>query len=133
VKHVLVVEDDPHNAIVFRKILERRGGLRVTLTDSADDLLRFAAEGGIDLIIMDVSLPNARWRGRHVSGVDLCKLLREDERSAGIPIVIATAHAMRGDAERLLAESGANDYIAKPIEDHQAFIIRIRGLLEEAA
>ena len=81
-KHVLVVEDDPHNAVVFRKLLERRGGLRVTLTDSAADLLRFAVEGGIDLIIMDVSLPNARWRGRAVSGVDLCRLLREDARSA---------------------------------------------------
>jgi CheY-like chemotaxis protein len=132
-KHVLVIEDDPHNAVVFRKLLERRGGLRVTLTDSAEALLRFAAEGGIDLIIMDVSLPNARWQGRAVSGVDLCKLLREDARSAGIPIVIATAHAMRGDAERLLAESGANDYVSKPIEDHQAFINRIRALLEEAA
>ena len=34
-KHVLVVEDDPHNAVVFRKILEKRAGCRVTVTDSA--------------------------------------------------------------------------------------------------
>ena len=132
-KHVLVVEDDPHNAVVFRKLLEKRAGCRVTITDSAEDLLRYAADGGIDLIIMDVSLAHARWRGRAVSGVDLCRMLREDPRSAGIPVVIATAHAMRGDAERLLAESGANDYVAKPIVDHDAFVARIRGLLEEAA
>ena len=132
-KHVLVVEDDPHNAIVFRKVLEKRAGLRVTTTDSADELMRFAVQGGIDLIIMDVSLANARWRGRSVSGVDLCRMLREDPRSAGIPVVIATAHAMRGDAERLLADSGANDYVSKPIVDHEAFVNRIRGLLEEAA
>jgi CheY-like chemotaxis protein len=132
-KHVLVVEDDPHNAVVFRKVLEKRAGLRVTVTDSAEELMRFAVQGGIDLIIMDVSLASARWRGRPVSGVDLCRLLREDPRSAGIPVVIATAHAMRGDAERLLADSGANDYVSKPIVDHEAFVNRIRGLLEEAA
>ncbi len=132
-KHVLVVEDDPHNAVVFRKLLEKRAGCRVTVTEAAEDLMRFAAAGGVDLIIMDVSLAKARWHGRAVSGVDLCRMLREDPACAGIPVVLATAHAMRGDAERLLAESGANDYVAKPIVDHEAFVARIRGLLEEAA
>ena len=132
-KHVLVVEDDPHNAVVFRKILEKRAGCRVTVTDSADDLLRYATDGGIDLVIMDVSLHNARWRGQPVNGVDLCRMLRADPRCSRIPVVIATAHAMRGDAERLLEESGANDYIPKPILDHDAFVARILGLLAEAA
>jgi CheY-like chemotaxis protein len=132
-KHVLVVEDDPHNAVVFRKILEKRAGCRVTVTDSAEEMMRLAVAGGIDLVLMDISLANARWRGQSVSGVDLCRVLREDPRCAGIPIVIASAHAMRGDAERLLAESGANEYIAKPIVDHAAFARQVRGLLEEAA
>jgi two-component system cell cycle response regulator DivK len=132
-KHVLVVEDDPHNAVVFRKILEKRAGCRVTLTDSAEGLMRYATAGGIDLVIMDVSLANARWQGHAVSGVDLCRVLREDPRCAAIPIVIASAHAMRGDAERLLAESGANGYIAKPIVDHAAFVQHIHDLLAEAA
>jgi len=66
-------------------------------------------------------------------GTDLCRILREDPACSRIPVVIATAHAMRGDAERLLAESGANDYVAKPIIDHAAFIARIRDLLREAA
>ena len=132
-KHVLVVEDDPHNAVVFRKILEKRAGCRVTVTESAEEMMRLAAAGGIDLVIMDISLANARWQGQSVSGVDLCRVLREDPRCAAIPIVIASAHAMRGDAERLLAESGANEYIAKPIVDHAAFARQVRGLLEEAA
>jgi len=132
-KHVLVVEDDPHNAVVIRKILEKRAGCRVTLAESAEALMRHATGGGIDLVIMDVSLANARWRGRAVSGVDLCRVLREDPRSAAIPIVIASAHAMQGDAERLLAESGADEYVAKPIMDHVGFVRQIRDLLEEAA
>ncbi|HEY6865631.1 MAG TPA: response regulator [Candidatus Eisenbacteria bacterium] len=132
-KHVVVVEDDPHNAIVFRKILEKRAGCRVTLAESPEALFREAAGGPVDLVIMDVSLAHARWRGRSVSGIDLCRLLREDPRSARIPIVLATAHAMRGDGERLLAESGADDYVAKPIVDHEAFVRQVRVLLQEAA
>ena len=45
----------------------------------------------------------------------------------------ATAHAMRGDQERLLAESGADDYVAKPIVDHEEFAARARALMERAA
>jgi two-component system cell cycle response regulator DivK len=48
-------------------------------------------------------------------------------------VVLATAHAMRGDAERLLAESGADDYVAKPIVDHAAFVLQVRNFLEAAA
>lgn len=132
-KHVIVVEDDPHNAIVFRKILEKRAGCRVTLAESPEELLRQAVGGSVDLVIMDVSLAHARWHDRSVSGIDLCRLLREDPRSAGIPIVLATAHAMRGDGERLLTESGADDYVAKPIVDHEAFVRQVRVLLKEAA
>jgi len=131
VKHVLVVEDDPHNVTVLRKVLEKRVGCRVTVTESAEELLRIAAGGTVDLVLMDVSLRNARHEGRSVSGVDLCRLLRQD--SPSIPIVLATAHAMRGDAERLLAESGADSYVSKPIVDHAAFARHIRGMLEEAA
>ena len=132
-KHVLVVEDDPHNAVLFRKLLEKRAGCRVTVTDAADELMNHVAGSAVDLVIMDVSLANARWQGHAVSGIDLCRLLRHDPRSAGIPIVIATAHAMRGDEERLIAETRADGYIAKPIVDHEAFVRRIVSLLEEAA
>jgi len=133
VKHVLVVEDDPHNAVLFRKILEKRGGYRVTLAESADQVLEIAAAGGVDLVIMDVSLPNANWRGQQVSGVELCRLMRKDPRCAHIPVCLATAHAMRGDEERLRAESGADAYVSKPILDHGAFVRQIRDLLREAA
>jgi len=130
---VLVVEDDPHNVTVLRKVLEKRVGCRVTVTESAAELLRIAAGGTVDLVLMDVSLRNARHEGRSVSGVSLCRLLRQDSRCASIPIVLATAHAMRGDAERLLAESGADSYVSKPIVDPAASARHIRGMLEEAA
>jgi two-component system, cell cycle response regulator DivK len=132
-KHVLVVEDDPHNAVLFRKILEKRAGWRVTVTESPEELMGLVRSGEVQLVIMDVSLTNSRWEGRAVNGVDLCRILRSDPASAQVPVVLATAHAMRGDAEQLLAESGANDYVAKPILDHEAFVLQIRRLLVRAA
>ncbi len=132
-RHVLVVEDDPHNAVLVRKVLEKRAGYRVTICEDAVEILRMVRSGEVDLVIMDVSLGNTTLDGRPVNGVDLCQMLKTDARSVGVPVLLATAHAMRGDAERLLAESGANDYIAKPIVDHAAFAQQVRGFLEDVA
>jgi CheY-like chemotaxis protein len=60
-------------------------------------------------------------------------VLKSDPATASVPVVLATAHAMRGDADRLMVESGADDYAGKPIVDHAAFISRIARLLGEAA
>lgn len=132
-KRVLVVEDDPQSALLLRKILERRGHFVATVTESAPDMLALARAGEVDLVIMDVSLAHTRLDGRPVSGVDLCRILKADPRTAWIPVVLATAHAMRGDAESLSQESGADGYVAKPIVDHDAFIDYVRSLLREAA
>jgi len=132
VKHVVVVEDDPHNAILFRKLLEKRGGYRVTVTESAEELFA-ACRGDAALVILDVSLAHTQWEGKPINGVELCGMLKNDPLTVGVPVVLATAHAMRGDAERLMADSGANDYISKPIVDHLTFLEQIKGLLKEAA
>lgn len=131
--HLLVVEDDPHNAVLFRKLLEKRCGYRVTVTESVEEVLRLCRGGDIRLVIMDVSLANSRWEGRGMNGVEISRMLKDDPATAAIPVILATAHAMRGDAEQLLVESGADGYIAKPIIDHEAFANTIRGHLREAA
>ena len=131
--HVLVVEDDPHNAVLFRKILEKRAGWRVTVTESPEELMGLARSGQVQLVIMDVSLTNSRWEGRAVNGVDLCRILRADPASAQVPVVLATAHAMRGDDRRLISESGADDYVSKPVVDHQAFVAQIRRWIDREA
>jgi two-component system, cell cycle response regulator DivK len=133
VKRALVVEDDVHNAMLFRKLLEKRCGCQVTVTESVEEILSLCRTGGIELVIMDVSLNNSRWEGHGISGVEICRLLKQDPATAHIPVVLATAHAMRGDAESLMTESGADDYVAKPIMDHEQFVARIRTRLPEAA
>lgn len=132
-RHVVVVEDDPHNAILLRKILEKRGGYRVSITEDPAELLEWAERGDVDLVIMDVSLSHSRWEGRSINGTDLCRMLKRVPKTATIPVILATAHAMRGDAESLIAESGADGYISKPVVDQVAFIAALRRHLEDAA
>lgn len=131
--HVVVVEDDIHNATLFRKVLEKRLGCTVTVTESPEELFALARGGSVRLVVMDVSLKHSMLHGRPVGGVELCRLLKADPQTALIPVLLATAHAMRGDAELLIAESGADDYIAKPIVDHAQFVEQARSLMEEAA
>ena len=130
---VVVVEDDPHNAVLFRKLFEKRLGCAVTVTESPEELFAAVRDPEVRLVVMDVSLAHSSWKGRPIGGVELCRMLKADPASAAIPVMLATAHAMRGDAERLLAESGADDYLSKPIVDHAQFVERVRALVQEAA
>ena len=132
-KRVLVVEDDPHNALLFRRLLERRGGFAVTVTESAPEVMGAVRSGDVALVIMDVSLVNTTWEGQPVNGIELCRLLKSDPATAHVPIVLATAHAMRGDAEAFVTQSGADGYVSKPILDHAAFVRQVRTLCREAA
>ena len=132
-KHVLVVEDDPHNALLFRKLLERRGGFAVTVTESVPEVFERVRSGAVDLVLLDVSLANSTWEGKPVNGIEVCRLLKADPATATVPVVLATAHAMRGDAESFVSESQADGYISKPILDHVAFVVQIQSLCREAA
>jgi CheY-like chemotaxis protein len=132
-KRVLVVEDDSHNALLFRKLLERRGGFEVLVTEAAAEVIKHVRSGTVDLVIMDVSLANTTWEGRPVNGIDLCQMLKADPSTSGVPIVLATAHAMRGDAEAFALQSRADGYVSKPILDHAAFVAQIQAMCREAA
>jgi len=131
-RHVIVVEDDAHNATLFRKVFEKRANCRVTVTEDPREVLDLVRAGGISLVVMDVSLRRSQWQGRPVGGVEICRLLRS-EGLHRVPVMLATAHAMRGDAERLLADSGADEYVAKPIVDHEAFARLAIAMMERAA
>jgi two-component system, cell cycle response regulator DivK len=62
----------------------------------------------------------------------LTQLLKADEKTASLPIILVTAHAMEGDRENFLKQSGADGYISKPVVDHQAFVDQIMALLPGA-
>jgi CheY-like chemotaxis protein len=126
---VLIVEDDLTNARVFSKILTKRGGLAVKHTENVEEVIEIAQSGEADIILMDVSLSRSMYQGKAMNGIQLTQLLKADEKTANLPIILVTAHAMEGDRENFLKQSGADGYISKPVVDHQAFVDQIMELL----
>jgi CheY-like chemotaxis protein len=126
---ILVVEDDPMNAKLFQLILARKAGFAVEITEDPARVIEVVRAGGADLIIMDVSLSNSRWDGVPVDGLEITRRLKLDSDGKRVPILLATAHAMKGSKEKFLQESGADDYISKPIVSADELIQRIQTLL----
>jgi CheY-like chemotaxis protein len=127
---ILLVEDDPVNARVFQKILKKRGGFDVLLSQDVPEILRLAQEKEVDVILLDVSLSQSTYQGEAVDGIRIAQLLKKNPASQGIPIILVTAHAMRGDRESFLEQSGAQGYIAKPIVDHEEMISQVKEVLQ---
>lgn len=130
---VLLVEDDPVNARVFDKVLRRRGGFEVLHSQDVEQILQLAQGHAVDVILLDVSLSQSTFRGEAVDGIRIAQLLKEDPKSKSIPIILVTAHAMRGDREAFLAQSGADGYIAKPVVDHEDMVNQVRKLLPQSS
>lgn len=126
---ILVVEDDPMNAKLFQLILARKAGFTVEVTEDPARVLEVVRAGGADLIIMDVSLSNSAWDGVPVDGLEITRRLKSDPEARHVPILLATAHAMKGSKEKFLQDSGADDYISKPIVSADELIQRIQTLL----
>jgi CheY-like chemotaxis protein len=128
---ILVVEDDPMNAKLFQLILARKAGYQVEVTENPVLVLERARAGDVDLIIMDVSLSNSELDGKPVDGLEISRRLKRDPVAARIPILLATAHAMKGSRESFLRASGADDYISKPILSADELIGKIQALIEK--
>jgi two-component system, cell cycle response regulator DivK len=122
---VLIVEDDPINYRVFAKILTKRGGLEVKGTEDVEEVIRIAQAKEADVILMDVSLAHSVYQGKSVDGIKITQMLKSNPQTAYLPVILVTAHAMEGDRENFLKQSGADGYISKPVVDHQQFIAQI--------
>ena len=127
--HILVVEDDRLVAKFYRLALERAGGFQVTCSENVEEILRLVSSRAVDALILDVSLRDCRYDGRTIDGLELARLIRGSPDGEKLPILLATAHAMQGDRERLLAASGADGYIEKPIYDPQVLIAKLNEIM----
>ncbi len=103
---ILIVEDNALNIKLFCDLLAAHGHQPEAVTDSRN-ALEAARNFEPDLVITDIQLP-------HVSGLDLIRLIRNDEKLADTPIMAVTAYSARGDEERIRA-AGAQAYVSKPI------------------
>jgi len=109
---ILVAEDNEVSQRLVERLLTKRGH-RVTKASNGRQAVARFAEGGIELVFMDVQMPE-------MNGLDAVRAIRQAESSTGrhVPIVMLTANAMEGDRERCL-ECGADGYLTKPVSDFQ--------------
>jgi two-component system cell cycle response regulator DivK len=133
-KTVLIVEDHALVAKFYRMALERAGNFECVVSEDVPRILADVEAGRVHVAVLDVSLSNAQWQGRPIDGVELAQLLKKAAAGAGrtFPILLATAHAMSGDRESLLAASGADDYLEKPVFDAQFLVDKVRRLLNQS-
>lgn len=127
-QRIIIVEDNALVAKFFQMALERAGGFSCLITEDVPGILREVGAGEVDLVLLDVSLTNAEWDGRHINGVELCRILKE-KSPRRLPVILATAHAMSGDRERLLQSSGADGYLEKPVYDSAQLVAKVRELM----
>jgi CheY-like chemotaxis protein len=130
---ILIVEDDPINVKFMKVVLIRKGGFEVAVSEDVLEIMTMAESGDLGAIIMDISLSHTIYEGRKVDGVFITKLLKANPATARIPVILATAHAMTGDRERFLAETGAEHYLSKPIHDPDHFLAEVRKVLPVGA
>lgn len=105
---VLLVDDDMRNTFALAKVL-RKKGMKVHLAPGGEEALKLLREqSDIELVLMDIMMPQ-------MDGYETTRRIRALEGFAEIPVIALTANAMKGDKEKCL-ESGASDYLSKPIE-----------------
>lgn len=103
---VLVVEDNPRNLKLVKHVLEH-SGFTVHAATRGEDAVPEAVRTGPDVILMDLQLPG-------IDGHAALSRLREETRTAAIPVVALTALAMSEDRQRAL-DAGFDGYLTKPI------------------
>ena len=104
---ILVVEDNMDTYELVSFFLERNG-YETFLAANGRDGVNAAIKQSPDLIIMDLSMPE-------MDGWTAVGLIKKDERTSSIPLIVLTAHALPGDRQRAL-DAGSDDYIAKPMD-----------------
>ena len=116
---VLVVDDEP-DAIELIAFNLKGAGLDVMTAGDGSEALKKASQQTPDLIVLDLMIPE-------VDGLEVCKVLRRDPKTSGIPILMLTAKA--GEIDRVLGlELGADDYVTKPFSPRE-LVLRVKRLL----
>ncbi len=119
---VLLAEDNRVNQRLAMRMLEKRG-CTVVVADNGAEAVAAVAQGGFDLVLMDVQMPV-------MCGFEATAAIRA--QGVSVPIIALTAHALKGDEERCLA-AGMDAYVSKPIRAALLFDAIDRALSDAQA
>jgi DNA-binding response OmpR family regulator len=117
---ILVVEDDPDIRLTLEQNLGDAGYV-VCATGTASDALRLATASRPDLVLLDLMLPDR-------PGTEVCRVLRANPVTRGVPVIMVTARA--GEDDRIAGlEHGADDYVQKPFSMRE-LLLRVEAVLK---
>jgi two-component system cell cycle response regulator DivK len=110
--NILCIEDNSDNLLLVKRVLQAHN-YSVLAAQSGLDGLSIAESQNIDLVLLDINLPD-------IDGYEVARRLRSSNKPelAYIPIIAITANALKGDAEKAL-DAGCDVYMAKPINIHE--------------
>ncbi|HOW28919.1 MAG TPA: response regulator [Elusimicrobiota bacterium] len=120
-KKILVVEDERAIAEYLEALLGL-SGYTIQISMDGKAAVEQAREWFPDLVLLDIMLPK-------LNGFDVCKILKQDAALKNVPIIMLTSLSQMGDVERAF-DSGANDYLSKPI-DAERLVQKIKKYLPE--
>jgi len=110
-KRVLIVDDDVRNIFSLTKLLESQKAIVSSASDGNEALSILYNEEVVDIILMDMMMPNK-------DGYETTIEIRKNEKLKTIPIIAVTAKAMLGDRQKCI-NVGASDYVTKPVDGDQ--------------
>ncbi len=114
-KEILIAEDNKANQMVM-SILFNKAGIKFDLANNGEEAVELFKKKRYDVVLMDVSMPV-------MDGLEATRKIREYEKENNLghtPIIALTAHAMRGEREKIL-DAGMDEYITKPVEKKKLF------------
>jgi phosphate regulon transcriptional regulator PhoB len=116
---ILIVDDEPDIVDLVSYNL-KKDGFRVTTASDGEQALHKVRKDKFDLVVLDLMLPG-------IQGVELCRIIRNDPKTADTPIIMLTAKGE--EVDRVIGlESGADDYMTKPFSSKE-LIARIKAVL----
>jgi phosphate regulon transcriptional regulator PhoB len=123
VKHILIIEDEADLVELIAYNLKKEG-FAVDSSSDGEAAIGKIRRVNYDLLILDLMLPG-------IQGMELCRIVRNDPKTAGLPIIMLTA---KGDEiDRILGlEMGADDYMAKPFSPRE-LVARVKAVLRRAS
>lgn len=114
-KNVLIVDDDYRNIYALKTALEKKAMNVIVAKDGLECLDILKTNQKVDLILMDIMMPN-------MDGYEAMSIIRSKMKLMDLPIIALTAKAMKNDRNKAL-EAGASDYISKPLNLDQLFSV----------